>query len=361
MTTGNNGWLLMAINYYTIYANDTTFRDMAVKLGIFLQDRQNTDTANINHGGVFSRVGLEGTFVAEHQAQAYSGLLYLSQLDGVLQADSISFRASADNLKEFIMSRIYDSTSQRFNVAAGRTDNTSLDAQTTSFLSLPGPDVQTASDTFEITGALDYVFAKIFKEQSYLDPNRIVEGPTFRKDDPDTKCDGMTNIGGETIDASQYVWIEGAGQLAVALDVLIASEPATGSATAIANRDNLLVNLRKIRDMSGGYPTHLGSQFDCTDLDSDSVEDEAIQVGADEINVAPTAWAYFIKASPTVNPYTPNPVLIIAQDALMVQGKGTSEVKITAILRHAASVSQQDIRFEFVSGNGILQGTHLLQ
>ena len=57
VTSGNNAWLLMALNYYMTYANDTSFLNMAVNLGKFLQSRQVTtdqsETAFNDVGGVF--------------------------------------------------------------------------------------------------------------------------------------------------------------------------------------------------------------------------------------------------------------------------------------------------------------------
>ena len=173
-------------------------------------------------------------------------------------------------------------------------------------------------------------------------PDRIVEGPTFRELDPNPVCG-----------AEQFVWIEGAGQLALALGVLIDSD--SGSSIDSDNRANLLENARKVRDASGGFPTHLGEQLDCVDLDMDRVEDETESVGSDEVSVVPAAWSYFNKVDPILNPYVLDPVLAVKQDKVFVVGDGSAQVTITATLRQAGSVSNQEIQFDFETGNGTLE------
>ena len=53
-------------------------------------------------GEFFSREGDTLTFVTEHQAEAFSGLFYLSQIDGVSAADASSFSASAESVRLFM-------------------------------------------------------------------------------------------------------------------------------------------------------------------------------------------------------------------------------------------------------------------
>ena len=343
VTSGNNAWLLMAINYYTVYANDTNFLGMAVDLGNFLRNRQlSTDqpgTAFNDIGGIFSREGDTQTFVTEHQAEAFSALFYLSQIEGVSAPDAASFAASAEAVRLFMMNVLFEGG--RFDVAAGRAENTALDAQTSAFLALPGPIVNDGTMDVDISSALDFVFTNIFKQQAYFDPDRIVDGPTFRELDPNPDCG-----------AGQFVWIEGAGQLALALGVLVDS--GSGSSDDSDNRDSLLENMRKVRDSSGGFPTHLGNQSDCVDLDMDGMEDETESVGSDEIGVVPAAWSYFNKVEPILNPYILDPVLAVKQDKVFIPGDGSSQVIITATLRRAGLVSGRNVQFDFEMGNGTL-------
>ena len=350
VTTGNNAWLLMAINYFTIYTDDASFLNMAVKLGKFLQKRQATENASEtdsfdDRGGVFSRESDTFTFVTEHQAEAFSGFSYLAQLHGVSETDSNSFKDNADDVRLF-MTRVL-LNGDRFNVAAGRTENTATDAQTASFLGLDGPSVNNGLETVDISSALDFVFSNISKPQPYElpsitgNPTAIINGPTFRELDPNTDCG-----------AEQFVWIEGAGQLALALGVLIDANAA--SSDHIENRNGLLENIRKVRDSSGGYPTHLGDQIDCVNKDNGVIEDDEELVGNDTISSVPAAWAYFNKVSPILNPYTPNPVLFVEQDKGFIPGDGISQVTITAKLRQAAPTTNQQIEFDFKSGNGNL-------
>ena len=350
VTTGNNAWLLMAINYYAIYTDDGSFLNMAVELGKFLQRRQATTNATEtpsfdDTGGVFSRDSDRFTFVTEHQAEAYSGLFYLAQLDGVSDTDATGFSTSAESVRLFLMRTLLDSG--RFDVAAGRPDNTSTDAQTAPFLGLVGPTVNNGMEDIDISTALDFVFTNIFKSQPYDlptvagNPTAIITGPTFRELDPNPDCG-----------AEQFVWIEGAGQLALALGVLIDS--GEGSSDDVENRDLLLENMRKVRDSSGGFPTHLGEQLDCVNLDNGDIDDDTELVGNDDISVVAAAWSYFNKVDPILNPYAPNPVLFVEQDKVFIPGDGASQVTIMATLRQAASVANQPIEFDFEAGNGTL-------
>ena len=390
VTSGNNAWLLMAINYYTIYTNDSQFLNMAIDLGKFLLERQvivadpDPDVNPIAIGGIYSRDTEKATYVTEHQAEVFSGLFYLSQIDGVVAADALSFGNSADEVKRFMIGprNVGESDSlfngSRFEVALNRTTNTSLDAQTASFLAFSGPFVKVGMNTDDISSSLSFVFSNIFKQQNYLNLGRLIDGPAFREADPDANCHGLTNIDSTIIDASQKVWIEGDGQLALSLNVWIdaidklQAEVDAGTATteeidllnnakatltdALVKRNNLLENIQKVRDPSGSYPTHLGEQFECADLDGDMVEDEALSVGNEEISVAPAAWSYFNKVESTLNPYTPDPVLIVDQDKVFIPADGASTVNYRVTLRQARSVDNRNIEFVFETGNGSLDG-----
>ncbi len=245
VTTGNNAWLLMAINYYTIFSGDAQFIPMAVELGKMLQARQIVNPSTSNFGGIFSRSTLTTTFVAEHQADAYSGLFYLAQMEGISTSDANSFRESAARVKTFIGVNLYNPTSMRFSAANHFSiGNTSSDAQTSIFLSLPGQTISDGSNEFEVASALNFVFDNnnLFRSENYFD--RIISGVTFREDDPDFNSGRI-----------QHVWIEGSGQMALALGVL----DGLGLANNIdmANRTNLITKIEKIRHPSGGYPTFL--------------------------------------------------------------------------------------------------------
>ncbi len=332
VTTGNNAWLLMAINYYTIFSGDTDFVPMAVKLGKMLQSRQIVDTGSSRFGGIFSRSNLCTTFVTEHQAEAYSGLFFLAQMAGVSETDANSFTDSAANIKEFIGANLYNSTFNRFEVSSSDNSNTSLDAQTSTFLALPGKTISDGANEIEVASALNYVFDNdnLFRGQGEEYFDRRIFGVKFREDDPDFSSGKV-----------QHVWIEGSGQMALALGVL----DNLGSSDDIdrANRINLITNIEKVRHPSGGYPTFLGEQFDGNAV-----------VGADEINVVPAAWSYFNKVNPILNPYNPNTVILVTQDAVFKPADGSSQVTITATLKRAGDVSNQDIIFELVAGNGQL-------
>ena len=221
-----------------------------------------------------------------------------------------------------------------------------MDAQTSPFLGLPGPIVNDGMEDVDISTALDFVFTNIFKSPvtAYDLPNidgtqvAVIEGPTFRELDPSPPCN-----------ADQFVWIEGAGQLALALGVLIDSD--MGSQQDIERREDLLENIRKVRDPSGGFPTFLGTQLQCTEVGTESIE-----AGNDAISVVPAAWSYFNKVSPILNPYVLDPILAVKQDKVFIPGDGSSQVSITATLRQAGSVEGQNVQFDFESGNGTLDG-----
>ena len=366
-TSGNNAWLLMAINYYTIYANDSQFLDMAIELGKFIQGRQiiidDPLTIFDDRGGVFSRDDPQ-TFVSEHQAEAYSALLFLAQIDGVEGTDALSFATAAENIRNFVMTVLFNNVSKRFNVAAGRNENTSTDAQTALFLALPGPTV----NLIDISGALEYVFDNIHKEQNYLNQGRAIVGATFREDDPDERCHGnnqpdiatcpsISNDPDLPIDTTQRVWIEASAQLALAQQVLInAIEDSTQIEIETDRRNNLLDNIEKVRDPSGGYPIHLGDQQDCIECDGDIDEGEAELVGSDEISAVPAAWSYFNKVSPVLNPYVPAPTLLITQDKVFVPADDTSIVTLRITLLQAGQVGGQEIELLFEEGDGLLKG-----
>ncbi len=342
VTTGNNAWVLMAINYYAVYTSDSQFLDMARKLGGFLQERQ--ESGGVNNGGVYSRDTNTETFVTEHQAQAFSGLFYLSEIDDTTPDP---YASDANDIKLFMLSRLLDTdpndslSLQRFDIAEGRSDNTSLDAQTTSFLTFPGPIVNDGANDIDVSTALDFAFNYIDKEQTFR--GRTIQGATFRQDDPDLNCQAV-----------QFVWIEGSAQLALAVAEL---DDAGQAATAdLTERNTLLENIRKVRDPSGGYPTHLGAQKTCVALDVDGIENDQETVGDSEINVAPTAWSYMNKVDPFLNPYTLDPVLIVTQTEVF-DSMSSATIKLTASLRQATSVSGQSITFAITDGGGGLGAT----
>ncbi len=344
VTSGNNAWLLMALNYYAMFTNDRQFMDVAVALGNFMINRQATSGNNL--GGIYSRDTDTSTFVTEHQGEAYSALRFLALMDGVSELEANQYSTKADLIRSFMINQLFNETAGRFEIAAGRIGNTSVDAQLSPFLSLPGPNVSSGNATIAIGQVLDYIFVHLFKTQNYLHPDRLIAGPKFRENDPDTNCHGNGDI-----DASQKVWIEGAAQLAVALKIMIDSGGGTSS-----NMDRLNIlheNIRKVRDPSGGYPTHLGDQYVCVDLDDvDTLEDDAELVGNDQIALAPTAWSYFSKTLPVLNPYLPKSRLFVTQDSIFHKADGQSEIGIYAVLRRPQAVANQNIMFSIVKGNG---------
>ena len=58
--------------------------------------------------------------------------------------------------------------------------------------------------------------------------------------------------------------------------------------------------------------------------------------------------------NPVLNPYNPNAIILITQDAVFRPADGGPLVVITATLKRAGVISNQDIIFEVVSGNGFL-------
>ncbi len=313
-TTGNNAWMMMAINHYTLFTGDGQFQDMAEKLVTYLINRQATS------GGVFTRANDPLTFVTEHQGQAYSAFRFYADLPWVVASSeagrtSQDFLDRAGDVRDFIIDDLLVTDPvtghQRFLVAGGinpNGENTAADAQTSPFLALRPDDFSTA---------IDFLFhqdAGMLSEQVFND--RLITGMKFKK-------------------MGQNVWIEGSSQVALASKIIALS---AGAEQSDIDRLNLmLTNIQKVQHGSGGYPNFLGTETD-----------DGVSVGSSKLSASVATWKYFSEVDPPLNPYNLSALLTVRQDRVFTPSNGV--VMITATLRQPSSIDQQDIVFTVAGG-----------
>lgn len=290
VTTGNNAWLMMAINHYALVTGDQQFRDMAERLALFLADRQITNAADNNAGGLFSQraipagdpsglhpsPGLQAVFVTEHQAEAYAACTGYAAMPWLSAGERALYRAKAEAVKTFLTSRLFNPAQGRFFVAADDPAK-AIDAQTAPFLALLG--------VADFSSAIDYLMHPandMLRVQTYHE--RTVSGLKFSE--PTLLCpDNSTR--------TPFVWIEGSAQVELALAV--AAQSGSATATDADNRRLIASNGQKVQHPSGGYPAFLGAQ-------RDGCANELL--GDDSLGTAGTAWRYFAELNPPFNPYT---------------------------------------------------------
>ena len=334
VSTGANAWVMMAINFYTLATNDTQFQDIAEKLIEFLSDRQVTDSANINFGGLFSQrvipdgdsgglapsPGLETIFVTEHQGEAYSAFNVYAEMPWLTTAaQRESFREQARLVKDFMENQLFIPPLGAFKVSADTEESPSIDAQTAAFLAL--------FDVMDFSSAIDVVMnpSNNFLVSDVFE-NRQVSGTKFRRD-------SFTCPPDET-EHNQFVWIEGSSQVLLALSLI--RDPDTDELLNPDGFDLLAGNIQKVQHPTGGYPTHLGIQMDgCP----------PVQVGDSNIGTTTAAWRYFAGVSPVLNPYTavstaPKTVIINAtQDAVEGSTPGIFTVEVDSVVGEDLTVN----------------------
>ncbi len=349
VTTGNNAWFLMAINYYTLATGDIRFREMSDALATFLAGRQkqvHPDGTQLPFDGLFSRAaipgdiggdcrkrfctidvaeslpcevdrdvvfdpdrGLEFVYVTEHQAEAHSAFRYYAEMPWLDNNPSRrnDFRERAERVRNFLNNVIFSTEEGLFRdaivtantcpddptihaAAPELAENSALDAQTSAYLSLlPIIDETEVLMQNVIDAAVD-ADGGFLTTQVYDD--RLITGPKFRLHDVSCARSGRE-------DQKQLIWIEGATQLDVSLRLQAAR---SGDANDIAKSALIAENIQRVQRSSGGYPTHLGVQFD---------ECSNEPVGDDAVNIAATAWRALAEHESAVNPYQPPLIFVV--------------------------------------------------
>ncbi|MBU1075879.1 MAG: hypothetical protein KKH98_01210, partial [Spirochaetes bacterium] len=89
--SGHNGWVLMALNYYTIICKDRAFISSAKKCADYLLSMRDDEDKVIVGSPTVTWVSVE------HQVDAYSGFIYLSELTG-----DIKYKKAADIIRKWV-------------------------------------------------------------------------------------------------------------------------------------------------------------------------------------------------------------------------------------------------------------------
>ena len=282
VSTGANAWVMMALNFYNLTVDETLFQDTAEKLIEFLSNRQILDSTGANFGGVFASSDLDNVFVTEHQGEAYSAFNVYAEMPWLTTAEERqSFRDKAKAVRDFIENKLFIPTLGAFRISADTEENPSIDAQTAPFLALI--DVMDFRSAIEVImdPSNDFLVSQTINNTVPFFEDQRVTGTKFRRNE--IVCNSEV--------FEQLVWVEGSSQVALALEFVTdeMGDPTNPDGITLLN-----TNIQKMQHPSGGYPTHLGEQFD---------ECPPVPVGDASIGTTTAAWRYFAQVPDPINPY----------------------------------------------------------
>ena len=341
---GNNGWLLMALGYYTLETGDRSYVPQLEALADYLSSEyaQNKVVGSPTEGAIYTGWGSnfeavdshKSYIVTEHQCQAFSGLLYAAEIIGQEPVGALKaqyYIECAQKILKFTLAKLYNPNNPRPGIdtettcfhpgispAGQLTDEaTSLDAQTWTNLAF-GRILLGIED---ISGALDYAWAHLYagdvsknsetlilnrnhnRMASTVDPCAIATTiePTVGID----QVFGVSNThspavgyGALWFEGDQGIWLSGTAQLAYAYDYNYyhlngdVTDQARGehvfkNMSAMEwQADTVTVNTRTYSWPRGGFQV-FSDGYTANSEQHDCLRSEAYP------NIEPSAWRYF--------------------------------------------------------------------
>lgn len=255
--TGNNSWMILAINYYTIDTGDQTYINSAKKCADFILTLQDNNPSNPTFGSV--RINPDAPWIStEHQHDAYSAL---TGLGNILNNQYYNDKASL--VYNWTVNNMWNDTEGRFYT--GYNDYSKyLDPQSWSIPSIgtTGPAGQ------NFIRCLTWAYNNMHVTKTY-------NGQTL---------DGF-DYDGTTTYPSGGIWFEGTEQMVLAYDII-------GDATS-ANYFHS--QTAKAQSSNGGII--------CATGDGGTSWPTNFPINA----VAATSWYIFGSQNPRVNPFKPVP------------------------------------------------------
>ncbi|MDD5067951.1 MAG: carbohydrate binding domain-containing protein, partial [bacterium] len=198
--SGNNAWVLMAINYYTYTFKDNSFLAAGRRIGDYLLSRRDTDKVMLGSPGV-------KWVSVEHQADGYSALTYLCEL-----TKDEKYRKAADEMRAWVEREMWilskAQKGPKLNIPAfwtGRNDfgGISTDCQTWTILSF-GPKNMKGEPAGR---CLDWLLTSTCRVRADYGEIKAVDGFDF--DSFELNFDDKKTPADESKQRSDTVWFEG--------------------------------------------------------------------------------------------------------------------------------------------------------